>query len=243
MAKSDEPITRITNLEFTPDTNSTFNGLYPPQLTTQEIDALPTTPDRIGCVIFNDQSQELQTLSAAQQWVNINTDNSDVTFSSMTVVNNIVGEDVIIGSRPAGSFTTYVATSFATSSAPIKIPNQTLFWGFNHGFVPGGLHSNRMQYAAQTNFPSTITVLVTAIVNITSVTTSSIYFVYLYKNGSVVSSSDGTMVVGVAPGSPEVVKICSEQILNENDYLELWISSTDASSSNLVACNMNVMQV
>ena len=73
----DSPITRFTAIDFTPNSDGTNNGFFVPQLTQVEINNISPDPDRIGGIVFNKDTQELQTYSAAQQWVNVATSGSD----------------------------------------------------------------------------------------------------------------------------------------------------------------------
>jgi hypothetical protein len=81
----DLPITRFTSVDFTANPNSPYNGFFVPQLTQTEINNILADPDRIGGIIFNKDTQELQTYSAAQQWVNIATSGGDSDFENIDV--------------------------------------------------------------------------------------------------------------------------------------------------------------
>jgi hypothetical protein len=244
MAKNDFPITRVTNLEFTPATGSTVNGLYTPQLSQAEINSIPLTDDRIAAIVFNEQTQELQYLSPAFQWVNVTTDQGEPSFSQVTVLTDIIDTGgTIIGSRPGGSFYTSTPVLINLSTSPTVLTNTTTFGYSLHGFGTGG-QSGRIQYSppSSSNLPASIDVMVTAVVNMTSIGASALYSATLYKNGSAVSTSDATCQVSAAPSNPTVLTFTTHQFLNTNDYLEIWMSSTSTSNNNIAISSMSVTQ-
>ena len=238
----DLSITRFVNLEFSPDSNSTTNGLYIPQLTPSEITNIPTTPDRFGSVVFNTQSQELVTLTAAQQWLNVITDQGEPVFSTMTVTGDLIStEGTIIGDRPGGSYYTSTPVSVNLTSTPIKIPNITTGSYTSHGFTMSA--NNQLQYTPGSDYPATIGVNVKGIVNLTTIGAGATYIAYLYKNGGQISTTDGSARATATAGHPIVLSFSSYQTLVANDYLEIWMSSSATSNSNFAICSMNVIEM
>lgn len=64
-------ITRVSNLEITPSSTNNNNGFYPPQLTTDEIAAIPAGTVQHGGIVYNTTTGFLQTYTSGNTWVNL----------------------------------------------------------------------------------------------------------------------------------------------------------------------------
>lgn len=87
MAKADPmaPITRLPNLAFVDEDNNNYRALYSPILSQEEVIAVPVTEDLPGAIVFNKDTEELETYTAAGFWLPILTAESDITVNSITV--------------------------------------------------------------------------------------------------------------------------------------------------------------
>jgi hypothetical protein len=78
------PITRLSGgLAFSNDRGNSIAPLYPPNLTTDQILEIPITPDLPGAIVFNVDTEEVETYTAAGFWLPIITAESDITFSEV----------------------------------------------------------------------------------------------------------------------------------------------------------------
>jgi hypothetical protein len=65
-------ITTLTGLNIVPDSTNPNNGLYLPQLTTGQRDAIPLTTIRNGALIYNITTDTIQAYQAGA-WVTVQT--------------------------------------------------------------------------------------------------------------------------------------------------------------------------
>jgi hypothetical protein len=90
MAKEDPmaPITRLPNLAFVDETASNnYSALYTPIRTQQEVIDIPVTANLTGAIVFNKDTEELETYTAAGFWLPILTAESDINVETLTAVN------------------------------------------------------------------------------------------------------------------------------------------------------------
>ncbi len=85
--KDDSNITRLTALAIIPDPDDPSNGLYSPNLTQAEIDAIPLDEMLPGGFVYNTDINTLQTSNADLEWINVITEGAEeVSFESLTVL-------------------------------------------------------------------------------------------------------------------------------------------------------------
>src|SRR3954463_6837814 len=77
------PITRLSGLAFVED-GSNYKALYPPILSQQEVIAIPVTDQLFGAIVFDKDTEELETYTAAGFWVPILTEGSDINVNNIT---------------------------------------------------------------------------------------------------------------------------------------------------------------
>lgn len=58
---SDAPITKLSSLDISPDPHNKNNGLYVPQVTTAQRNAIPSNTIRNGGIIYNTEQETFQT--------------------------------------------------------------------------------------------------------------------------------------------------------------------------------------
>jgi hypothetical protein len=83
----DEPmsqLTRLTGLAFSETSPSVLKALYLPRLTQEEVIAIPVTEELVGAIVFNTQTEELETYTAAGFWLPILTAESDINVTNIT---------------------------------------------------------------------------------------------------------------------------------------------------------------
>jgi hypothetical protein len=78
------PITRLSGLGFVDEGKGTWAALYPPNLTTDQILEIPITADLPGAIVFNTNTEELETYTAAGFWLPILTAESSITVEEIT---------------------------------------------------------------------------------------------------------------------------------------------------------------
>jgi hypothetical protein len=80
------PITRFTSVAFVNDPSNPFVGMYTPQVTNAQLNALTPDDDMKGGVVFDLDTEELMTYSAAGHWIPILTEGSDLNLTNITCV-------------------------------------------------------------------------------------------------------------------------------------------------------------
>ncbi len=87
MATLDDPmsqVTRLSNLAFVDDTDNRYRALNTPILSQQEIIDIPVTENLVGGIVFNRDTEELETYTAAGFWLPILTAESDINVETLT---------------------------------------------------------------------------------------------------------------------------------------------------------------
>ncbi len=84
MSKADPmaPINRFSNIAFV-DEGNVYAALYPPNLTNAQVNAIPVTDALPGAIVFDTDTEELTTYSAAGHWLPILTAESDITVEEV----------------------------------------------------------------------------------------------------------------------------------------------------------------
>jgi hypothetical protein len=240
MSITDEPITRVTSLAFSPDDNIRLNGMFTPRLTPAEIAAIPATDDKVGGIVFNLQSEELQYLAPTLNWINITTDLADPTFTDLTVsgtstlniingsglatlasaliTNNLYVSGTMFGKRASGGLYNTNTPSFAViANTPIKIPGTTVA-ALQNSFTAG---NNRLTFGSPTPSISTITGAISA------------EFSFQFSTNAVISLLIAVTDVPQNPISTQStatsahthLSVHPQFALANNDYVELWVVS------------------
>jgi hypothetical protein len=242
---SDAPITRVTALEFQPDSNVKYNGLYPPHLTLQERDAIEKIPSNIAGIIYNTQTQDLEYLAPTYNWIAVATAGGDFSFEDLTVTHDLsVGHNLnvtglstlvnltltnsltvaqnafigntIYGARCSGGLYNTNTPSFAvTANTPIKIPGTTLA-SVQNAFTAT---NNRLAFGAP--IPS-----ITAIIGAVSgeftfnFSTNALITLGIAVNGSLQNpvSKQTTASTGTY-----TLNVNTQLALANTDYIELWV--------------------
>jgi hypothetical protein len=87
MAALDDPmaqVTRLPNLAFVDDHDNRYRALNTPILSQQEIVDIPVTENLVGGIVFNKNTEELETYTAAGFWLPILTAESDINVETLT---------------------------------------------------------------------------------------------------------------------------------------------------------------
>jgi len=86
MSKDDffGPVTRLSALAFDIEGTGSFGPIYPPNLTTDQVLEIPVTTYLPGAIVFNTNTEELETYSAAGFWLPILTAESDIDVTTIT---------------------------------------------------------------------------------------------------------------------------------------------------------------
>jgi hypothetical protein len=86
MSKDDffGPVTRLSALAFDIEGTGSFGPIYPPNLTTDQRDQIAVTTYLPGAIVFNTDTEELETYSAAGFWLAILTEESDINVDTIT---------------------------------------------------------------------------------------------------------------------------------------------------------------
>lgn len=87
MAALDDPmaqVTRLPNLAFVDDHDNRYRALNTPILSQQEIVDIPVTENLVGGIVFNKNTEELETYTAAGFWLPILTAESDINVETVT---------------------------------------------------------------------------------------------------------------------------------------------------------------
>lgn len=79
--------TKLTGLAFSEDGPGVARAIYCPRLTQEQVIAIPETPDLVGAIVFNTDTEELETYTAAGFWLPILTAESDIIVNQVTAVN------------------------------------------------------------------------------------------------------------------------------------------------------------
>jgi hypothetical protein len=124
------PITRLSGgLAFIDEeARGTFAPLYPPNLSTTQRDLIPVTSDLPGAIIFNVDTEELESYSAAGFWLPILTAESDIIVNQITaeigdfdVINcNTINNSAKINTTDFESSGLLEATSIAAGNIEIS---------------------------------------------------------------------------------------------------------------------------
>ena len=89
-----EPTTRLTGLAFSENSPSVYRALYLPQLTQQQVIDLPVSDELVGAVVFNTDTEELETYTAAGFWLPILTAQSNLDLDHLTVETIVINESI-----------------------------------------------------------------------------------------------------------------------------------------------------
>jgi hypothetical protein len=102
------PITTLTNLRIKPSKRNPSNGFYPPQLTTAQRNAISTSPENAGCIIYNTSVGTDQAL-INNKWVDIasSTGSAYVTGPAVATNNAVVTFNGTTGSIVQDSTVTF----------------------------------------------------------------------------------------------------------------------------------------
>lgn len=76
--------TKLTGLAFSEDGPGVARAIYCPRLTQEQIVAIPETPGLVGAIVFNIDTEELETYTAAGFWLPILTAESDINVETLT---------------------------------------------------------------------------------------------------------------------------------------------------------------
>jgi hypothetical protein len=101
------PITRFTSVAFSDTEGSPYKALYTPRLPQDQVIAIPVSDELIGAIVFNTDTEELETYTAAGFWLPILTAESDINVDTITV-ETLNAENII---------TTSITSSAINSSA------------------------------------------------------------------------------------------------------------------------------
>lgn len=77
-------LTRLTGLAFTETSPSVLRALYLPRLTQEQVIDIPVTEELKGAVVFNTDTEEIETYTAAGFWLPILTAESDINVDNIT---------------------------------------------------------------------------------------------------------------------------------------------------------------
>jgi hypothetical protein len=113
MSKDDffGPTTRFSGLAFDIEGTGSFGPIYPPNLTTDQRDQIAVTTYLPGAIVFNTNTEELETYSAAGFWLPILTAESDIDVTTITAE---TGDFDVINSTTinnAGAINTNIITA------------------------------------------------------------------------------------------------------------------------------------
>jgi hypothetical protein len=78
------PITRLPNLAFTKDSTNDYGVLYTPIRRQKDIINIPVTTNLTGAIVFNKDTEELETYTAAGFWLPILTAESNINVEEIT---------------------------------------------------------------------------------------------------------------------------------------------------------------
>lgn len=87
-------VTRLTGLAFSEDSPSVLRALYLPRLTQQQVIDIPVTPELVGAIVFNIDTEELETYTAAGFWLPIITSESDLNLDNLVVETIVINESI-----------------------------------------------------------------------------------------------------------------------------------------------------
>lgn len=76
--------TKLTGLAFSEDGPGVARAIYCPRLTQEQVVAIPETPGLVGAIVFNIDTEELETYTAAGFWLPILTAESDINVETLT---------------------------------------------------------------------------------------------------------------------------------------------------------------
>lgn len=79
-----EVVTRLTGLGFDETGAGVDRAIYCPRLTQAQVLEMPRTPDLVGAIVFNTDTEELETYTAAGFWLAILTSGSDINVETLT---------------------------------------------------------------------------------------------------------------------------------------------------------------
>lgn len=79
-----EVVTRLTGLGFDETGAGVDRAIYTPRLTQEQVIAMPRTPDLVGAIVFDVDTEELETYTAAGSWLPILTAGSDINVETIT---------------------------------------------------------------------------------------------------------------------------------------------------------------
>lgn len=98
------PITRFTSVAFSDDDASPYKALYTPRLPQDQVIAIPVSDELIGAIVFNTDTEELETYTAAGFWLSILTSESDINVETITV-ETLNAENITTTSLTSGAIT------------------------------------------------------------------------------------------------------------------------------------------
>lgn len=82
-----EVVTRLTGLGFDESGPGVDRAIYTPRLTQEQVIAMPQNPELPGAIVFDVDTEELETFTAAGHWVAILTDGSDINSENINATN------------------------------------------------------------------------------------------------------------------------------------------------------------
>ncbi len=135
----DAPLTRLPNLAFISDEGSNLKALNTPNLSPDEIAAIPVSDELKGAIVFDHLTEELLTFTAAGFWLPILTAESDITVDIVTAT---TGNFDIINCNTINNANTINTTSLIVSGVSnLTSGGVSGAWGVNGALTAGSIGS------------------------------------------------------------------------------------------------------
>lgn len=88
------PVTRLTGLAFSEDDPNVLKAVYLPRLTQEQVIDIPITEELVGAIVFNTDTEELETYTAAGFWLPILTAGSEIDLDNLVVETIVINENI-----------------------------------------------------------------------------------------------------------------------------------------------------